>query len=123
MNQAGDQFAHAVVFRQLGGGLERAVIPLFDEAREQLARGDLGNGPFHGVPFLLTDLQTAELVKVSANAFLATSYIWARVRRIAVSARARMSLRVSGEFKVKASFSSNSFAPRRKSPLAWGTST
>jgi len=25
-----------------------------------------------GVPFLLTDLQTAELVKVSANAFLAT---------------------------------------------------
>ena len=26
----------------------------------------------HGVPFLLTDLQTAELVKVSANAFLAT---------------------------------------------------
>ena len=25
-----------------------------------------------GVPFLVTDLQTAELVKVSANAFLAT---------------------------------------------------
>ncbi len=26
----------------------------------------------HSVPFLVTDLQTAELVKVSANAFLAT---------------------------------------------------
>lgn len=36
--------------------LNAVVIPLFDEARAQLAQGALGDGPFHGVPMLLKDL-------------------------------------------------------------------
>ncbi|MEZ4334314.1 MAG: amidase [Myxococcota bacterium] len=36
--------------------LNAVVIPLFDEARGQLARGELGTGPFRGVPMLLKDL-------------------------------------------------------------------
>ena len=36
--------------------LNAVVIPLFDEAREQLARGEFGDGPFRGVPMLLKDL-------------------------------------------------------------------
>ena len=37
--------------------LVNAVItPLYDEAREQLARGDVGHGPFRGVPLVLKDL-------------------------------------------------------------------
>jgi UDPglucose 6-dehydrogenase len=39
-----------------------------EPALRELYRGMIGEG----VPFLMTDLQTAELVKVSANAFLAT---------------------------------------------------
>jgi UDPglucose 6-dehydrogenase len=44
-----------------------------DSARAEMALREL-YAPLldEGVPFLLTDLQTAELVKVSANAFLAT---------------------------------------------------
>ena len=36
--------------------LNAVVIPLFDEARAQLERGELGDGPFRGVPLLLKDL-------------------------------------------------------------------
>jgi len=36
--------------------LNAVVIPLFDAAREQVARGALGDGPFRGVPILLKDL-------------------------------------------------------------------
>src|SRR5436305_3799556 len=36
--------------------LNAVIIPLFDHAREQLSRGDLGDGPFRGVPILLKDL-------------------------------------------------------------------
>lgn len=39
--------------------LNAVVIPLFDEAREQLARGKFGEGPFRGVPMLLKDLGAA----------------------------------------------------------------
>jgi amidase len=36
--------------------LNAVVIPLFDRARDQVARGDLGDGPFRGVPLVLKDL-------------------------------------------------------------------
>jgi amidase len=36
--------------------LNAVIIPLFDRAREQVARGDLGDGPFRGVPLVLKDL-------------------------------------------------------------------
>lgn len=36
--------------------LNAVVIPLFEHAREQLARGRFGDGPFRGVPMLLKDL-------------------------------------------------------------------
>ena len=36
--------------------LNAVVIPLFDEARAQVARGEFGDGPFRGVPMLLKDL-------------------------------------------------------------------
>ena len=36
--------------------LNAVVIPLFDAAREQLARGQFGDGAFRGVPILLKDL-------------------------------------------------------------------
>src|SRR5438477_7868896 len=36
--------------------LNAVIIPLFDHAREQLSRGDLGDGAFRGVPILLKDL-------------------------------------------------------------------
>lgn len=42
--------------RRIDPQLNAVVIPLFDEAREALARGALGDGPFHGVPMLLKDL-------------------------------------------------------------------
>ena len=32
------------------------ITPLFDEARAQIARGDVGDGPFRGVPLVLKDL-------------------------------------------------------------------
>ncbi|GBE63580.1 UDP-glucose 6-dehydrogenase UdgA [Mycobacterium sp. MFM001] len=53
---------------------DRIVLGVQDDStRAELAVRDL-YGPLleAGVPFLVTDLQTAELVKVSANAFLAT---------------------------------------------------
>lgn len=36
--------------------LNAVVIPLFEEARAQVERGGLGDGPFRGVPILLKDL-------------------------------------------------------------------
>ena len=36
--------------------INAVVIPLFDRAREQVARGALGDGPFRGVPIVLKDL-------------------------------------------------------------------
>jgi len=36
--------------------INAVVIPLFDRAREQVARGEIGDGPFHGVPIVLKDL-------------------------------------------------------------------
>jgi amidase len=36
--------------------INAVVIPLFDRAREQVARGELGDGPFRGVPIVLKDL-------------------------------------------------------------------
>lgn len=42
--------------RRVDPKLNAVVIPLFDEARAQLARGEVGDGPFHGVPMLLKDL-------------------------------------------------------------------
>jgi amidase len=39
--------------------LNAVVIPLFDEARAQLERGEFGDGPFRGVPLLLKDLGAA----------------------------------------------------------------
>jgi len=39
--------------------LNAVVIPLFDRAREQIARGDVGDGPFRGVPIVLKDLGAA----------------------------------------------------------------
>jgi amidase len=36
--------------------INAVIVPLYDEARAQLARGDLGDGPFRGVPLLLKDL-------------------------------------------------------------------
>ena len=36
--------------------LNAVIIPLFDKARRQAAAGDLPDGPFRGVPFLLKDL-------------------------------------------------------------------
>lgn len=42
--------------RRIDPQLNAVIIPLFDEARAQLARGELGSGPFHGVPMLLKDL-------------------------------------------------------------------
>jgi amidase len=39
--------------------LNAVIIPLFDRAREQVARGELGDGPFRGVPLVLKDLGAA----------------------------------------------------------------
>lgn len=39
--------------------INAVVLPLFDAAREQVARGALGDGPFRGVPILLKDLGAA----------------------------------------------------------------
>src|SRR5580700_2614584 len=36
--------------------INAVVIPLFDRARDQVARGALGDGPFRGVPIVLKDL-------------------------------------------------------------------
>lgn len=36
--------------------LNAIVTPLYDEARAQIARGDVGDGPFRGVPLVLKDL-------------------------------------------------------------------
>ena len=41
---------------RLNPQVNAVIIPLFDRAREQVARGDVGNGPFRGVPMLLKDL-------------------------------------------------------------------
>ena len=39
--------------------LNAVIIPLFDRAHEQVARGELGDGPFRGVPLALKDLGAA----------------------------------------------------------------
>ena len=39
--------------------LNAVITPLFEKARAQAARGDIPNGPFRGVPFLLKDLVCA----------------------------------------------------------------
>ncbi len=36
--------------------INAVIIPLFEQARERAASGDLGSGPFRGVPFLMKDL-------------------------------------------------------------------
>ena len=36
--------------------LNAVITPLFDRAREQVERGELGDGPFRGVPLVLKDL-------------------------------------------------------------------
>ncbi len=35
--------------------LNAVIHPLFDKARGQLERGEIGDGPYHGVPFLVKD--------------------------------------------------------------------
>ena len=44
---------------QLNPQLNAVITPLFEKARAQAARGDIPNGPFRGVPFLLKDLVCA----------------------------------------------------------------
>ena len=39
--------------------INAVVIPLFERAREQVRSGDLGDGPFRGVPIVLKDLGAA----------------------------------------------------------------
>src|ERR1700693_4704871 len=39
--------------------LNAVITPLFDKARAQAASGNIPNGPFRGVPFLLKDLVCA----------------------------------------------------------------
>src|SRR6476646_1804851 len=41
---------------RLNPTLNSVIIPLYDFAREQLATGAIGDGPFRGVPLLLKDL-------------------------------------------------------------------
>jgi len=41
---------------RLNPQLNAVIIPLYDRAREQVAQGNLGDGPFRGVPILLKDL-------------------------------------------------------------------
>src|SRR5882724_7008167 len=43
---------------RVNGELNAVITPMFDEAR-QAALGDLPDGPFRGVPFLLKDLFTS----------------------------------------------------------------
>jgi len=51
---------------------DRLVVGTTSERAEALLREVYANAIAAGVPFLVTDYATAELVKVSANAFLAT---------------------------------------------------
>ena len=44
---------------QLNPQLNAVITPLFEKARAQAARGNIANGPFRGVPFLLKDLVCA----------------------------------------------------------------
>ena len=44
---------------QLNPQLNAVITPLFEKARAQAARGNIPNGPFRGVPFLLKDLVCA----------------------------------------------------------------
>src|SRR5215813_7613815 len=44
---------------QVNPQLNAVIIPLFEQARAQAVRGDLPDGPFRGVPFLLKDLGCA----------------------------------------------------------------
>jgi amidase len=41
--------------------LNAVIIPMFDKARAQAASGNIANGPFRGVPFLLKDLACASV--------------------------------------------------------------
>jgi UDPglucose 6-dehydrogenase len=51
---------------------DRIVIGVNDERSEELLRKVYKSITDHGTPFLVTDIPTAELVKVAANSFLAT---------------------------------------------------
>lgn len=51
---------------------DRIVVGVRSEAAEQRLRGVYTRQIAAGIPFVVTDFQTAELVKVAANAFLAT---------------------------------------------------
>jgi UDPglucose 6-dehydrogenase len=51
---------------------DRLVVGTSSERAESLLREVYADAIAHGVPFIVTDFATAELVKVSANAFLAT---------------------------------------------------
>ncbi|HEV8297386.1 MAG TPA: amidase [Acidimicrobiales bacterium] len=44
---------------RLNPTLNAVIVPLYEQARDQIARGDVGHGPFHGVPILLKDLGAA----------------------------------------------------------------
>jgi amidase len=51
--------ATIAAIERVNPALNAVVIPLYDQARAQLERGELGHGPFHGVPLLLKDLGAA----------------------------------------------------------------
>lgn len=51
---------------------DRIVIGVADERSEELLRKVYKSITDHGTPFIVTDIPTAELVKVAANSFLAT---------------------------------------------------
>ena len=53
-------------------GVRDASAPHADSRAEEIAREVYATPLANNTPFIVTDLQTAELVKVSANAFLAT---------------------------------------------------
>src|SRR4051812_40231068 len=53
-----EELVEAAISRieELNGELNAVIHPLFDKGREA-AEGDVPDGPFRGVPFLLKDLQ------------------------------------------------------------------
>lgn len=67
-----------------------------------------------GVPFLVTDLQTAELVKVSANAFLATKITSPRFRSVRPSVEASPWVKHNPRSRVPCAVKSPNTAPSPK---------
>jgi amidase len=41
---------------RVNGSLNAVITPLFERARERAGKGEIGDGPFRGVPFLVKDL-------------------------------------------------------------------